>query len=121
MRALGHRDDLEDLYAAADLFLLPSHREGMSFALLEAMAHGLAPVVADGTGNAETVGAAGRRLPPPATSRRCRPGSPSSPPTPVTRARLGAAARERIGAELSLERFLAGTREQYEAAIAAGS
>jgi len=58
-RPLGFRDDLTDLYAAADLFLLPSHREGMSFALLEAMARGLAPVVADGTGNVETVGAAG--------------------------------------------------------------
>jgi glycosyltransferase involved in cell wall biosynthesis len=56
VRLLGHREDLTDLHAAADLFLLPSHREGMSFALLEAMAHGLAPVVAGGTRNAKTVG-----------------------------------------------------------------
>ena len=31
---------------------------------------------------------------------------------------VGGAARERIHKELSLERFLTGTREQYEAAIA---
>jgi len=35
---------IADQYAAADLFLLPSHREGMPLALLEAMAHGLAVV-----------------------------------------------------------------------------
>lgn len=118
VRALGHRDDIEDLYAAADLFVLPSHREGMSFALLEAMAHGLTPLVADEPGQAETVGDAGvvfgagdldamaARLAELAAH-------------PEARARRGAAAQERIRSELSLERFLAGTREQYEAALRA--
>jgi glycosyltransferase involved in cell wall biosynthesis len=118
VRALGHRDDLERLYAAADLFLLPSHREGMSFALLEAMAHGLAPVVADGTGNVETVGKAAVVFPAGdvgAMSARLA----ELAAEPRARARLGAAARERIGTELSLERFLAGTRGEYEAAITA--
>lgn len=117
-RALGHRDDLDDLYAAADLFLLPSHREGMSFALLEAMAHGLAPLVADGTGNRETVGEAGVVFAPgdmEALAARLA----ALAADPARRAALGAAARERIATELSLERFLAGTREQYEAALAA--
>jgi glycosyltransferase involved in cell wall biosynthesis len=117
VRPLGYRDDLEDLYAAGDLFLLPSHREGMSFALLEAMAHGLAPVVADGTGNAETVGDAGIVFTagdPAAMSARIAELAGDS----GARARLGAAARERIRSELSLERFLAGTQEQYEAALA---
>jgi glycosyltransferase involved in cell wall biosynthesis len=118
VRALGHREGLADLYAAADLFLLPSHREGMSLALLEAMAHGLAPVVADGTGNAETVGEAGVVFPPGdveamATRLADLAGDTSK------RGRLGAAARERIAGELSLERFLNGTREQYEDATAA--
>lgn len=118
VRALGHREDLESLYAAADLFLLPSHREGMSFALLEAMAHGLAPVVADGTGNVETVGAAGVVFP--AGDVEGMSGQLAQlAADPNARARLGTAARERIAGELSLERFLEGTREQYEAAIAA--
>ncbi|HEU5252406.1 MAG TPA: glycosyltransferase family 4 protein [Solirubrobacterales bacterium] len=118
VRALGHRERLDDLYAAADLFLLPSHREGMSFALLEAMAHGLAPVVADGTGNAETVGAAGAVFPAGDVEAMAALLAELAADAGA-RARLGAAARERIGTELSLERFLAGTREQYEAAIAA--
>jgi glycosyltransferase involved in cell wall biosynthesis len=118
MRPLGHREDLTDLYAAADLFLLPSHREGMSFALLEAMAHGLAPLVADGTGNAETVGEAGVVFPAgdlTAMSGRLV----ELAADPEVRSRIGDAARERIHTELSLERFLTETREQYEAALGA--
>ena len=42
---LGPRQDLERLYRAADVFLLPSRTEGMSNSLLEAMASGL-PVLA---------------------------------------------------------------------------
>ena len=42
---LGVVEDVAPLYAAADLFMLPSHREGWSMALLEAMAAGL-PTVA---------------------------------------------------------------------------
>lgn len=117
IRPLGHRDDLADLYTAADLFLLPSHREGMSFALLEAMAHGLAPVVADGTGNAETVGDAGvvfaaGDLDAMSASLAAKAADRAG------RARLGAAARERIRTELSLEKFISATKEQYKAAIA---
>lgn len=118
VRVLGHREDLADLYTAADLFLLPSHREGMSFALLEAMAHGLAPVVADGTGNVETVDdaglvfAAGDLI----AMSACLTELAADPDA---RVRLGAAARERIRITLSLERFLVGTGEQYEAALAA--
>jgi glycosyltransferase involved in cell wall biosynthesis len=120
VRPLGHRDDLEQLFAAADLFLLPSHREGMSFALLEAMAHGLAPVVADGTGNVETVGEAGVVFPAGdlgAMSERLSDLSEDA----SARNQLGNAARERIRNELSLDRFLRGTREQYEAALAGGA
>ncbi|HXV06103.1 MAG TPA: glycosyltransferase family 4 protein [Solirubrobacterales bacterium] len=120
VRPLGHRDDMEELYAAADLFLLPSHREGMSFALLEAMAHGLAPIVADGTGNTETVEGAGAVFPA---------GDLLSMSDLLTglaadaaaRARLGGAARERVRAKLSVEKFLARTRDQYEAVLAEGA
>lgn len=117
VRPLGHREDLGDLFPAADLFLLPSYREGMSFALLEAMAHGLAPVVADGTGNAETVGEAGVVFPAGdlgAMSGQLLDLAEDS----SAREQLGNAARDRIRNELSLDRFLGGTREQYEAALA---
>jgi glycosyltransferase involved in cell wall biosynthesis len=88
----------------------------MSFALLEAMAHGLAPVVADGTGNAETVGEAGVVFA--AGDLTAMSGQLARLATdPETRARLGVAARERIRTDLSLEKFLIGTKEQYEAAV----
>ncbi|MCC6457175.1 MAG: glycosyltransferase family 4 protein [Caldilineaceae bacterium] len=45
VRFLGHRDDIPELLAAADLFVFPSLYEGLGTALIEAMALGL-PIVA---------------------------------------------------------------------------
>ena len=45
VRFLGQRADVERLYPAMDLFILPSHREGFPRAAMEAAASGL-PVVA---------------------------------------------------------------------------
>jgi glycosyltransferase involved in cell wall biosynthesis len=46
---LGERGDVDELLSSSDLFILPSHQEGFSNALLEAMATGL-PVVATAVG-----------------------------------------------------------------------
>ena len=48
---VGSFDSVEELLAAADVFVLPSREEGMSIALLEAMANGLPIVAADIPGN----------------------------------------------------------------------
>ncbi len=47
VRLLGHRDDLPELLAAADLLAFPSLYEGMPGAVIEAMALGLPVVAAD--------------------------------------------------------------------------
>lgn len=47
----GRFDDVREVLAAADLFVFPSHQEGMSLALLEAMAAGLPIVASDIPGN----------------------------------------------------------------------
>jgi glycosyltransferase involved in cell wall biosynthesis len=52
---LGHRDDIPDLLAALDIFTLPSHSEGISRSLLEAMAAGLPVVVSAVGGSPEVV------------------------------------------------------------------
>jgi glycosyltransferase involved in cell wall biosynthesis len=52
---VGHTDEIADYYRAADLFLLPSHREGLPNALLEAMACGLPAAAANTSGTRELI------------------------------------------------------------------
>ena len=66
VKLLGARDDVSPLLAAADIFVLPSRWEGLSRALMEAMAAGL-PVVAtsvDGVKDLITDGVHGLLVPP---------------------------------------------------------
>jgi len=52
---LGHRDGLERIYAAMDVFMLPSHREGFPRAVMEASAMGKPCIVTNVRGCRQTV------------------------------------------------------------------
>lgn len=59
IRFLGHRRDIPDLLAAADLLCFPSHSEGSPGTLIEAMAVGCPIVASDIPANVEVLGAPG--------------------------------------------------------------
>ncbi len=63
---LGQRWDVADWYDAADVFVLPSHLEGMPLAIMEAMAKGLPVIATAVSGIPEELGDTGKLLPDPA-------------------------------------------------------
>lgn len=63
-RFLGHRTDVGRYLASADVSVLPSHTEGMSNAVMEAMAAGLPIVATDVGGTAELISGRGILVPP---------------------------------------------------------
>jgi glycosyltransferase involved in cell wall biosynthesis len=103
VRFLGHRHDVPDLVAAADVFVLPSRWEGSSLALLEAMAAGK-PVVATAVGGTRelvTDGETGILVPPDDATALAD--AVRSLALDATRAgALGAAARARVAAEFEI-------------------
>ncbi len=59
---LGYREDVAELYGAADLFVHPSYREGLPVAVIEAMAAGLPVVASRIRGNVDLIDEEGGRL-----------------------------------------------------------
>lgn len=55
VKLLGFRDDISELCNTADIFVMPSFREGLSVALMEAMACGLPCVVSRIRGNVDLI------------------------------------------------------------------
>lgn len=118
LRVLGRRADMRRLLAASDAFLLPSRREGLSYALLEAMAAGLAPLVADGPGNAEVVGSTG--VVAPVGDADALAGALGELAADRERGRrMGEGARARVQSEYPAGPMIERTREVYGAALAA--
>lgn len=52
---LGHRSDVAELYRAADIYILPSFREGLNVSIMEAMASGLPVVCSKIRGNVDLI------------------------------------------------------------------
>ncbi len=55
VKLLGYREDILELLRAADVFVFPSLREGLSLSLQEAMASGLPVIASDIRGNRELI------------------------------------------------------------------
>ncbi len=121
VRLLGFCEDVGDLLAGADVFVMPSLEEGLGTAVLEAMAMGL-PVVASRTGGLPEVvgdGITGVLVPP---------GEPLPLADAVVRllqdreasARMGAAGRRRAAAQFSAEGMATGYLGLYRELVHAG-
>jgi glycosyltransferase involved in cell wall biosynthesis len=144
VRFAGLRNDAALLYRAFDVFCMPSHREGLPLALLEALASARAAVVTPVGGMPEVVGStAGRNGGPPgapdpaATGGDFEPGervaltvAPGDAASlaaavgrllddPGLRARLGVAARRRVEARFSRAQMARATAGLYDALLGA--
>jgi len=72
VKLLGYRSDVKDLYITSDIFAFPSFREGLSVALMEAMASGLPCVVSRIRGNIDLIDENGGALFDPHSVEECR-------------------------------------------------
>jgi glycosyltransferase involved in cell wall biosynthesis len=116
---MGSRSDVPDLLAASDLFVLPSLWEGLSMALLEAMATGL-PIVASevsGTVQAIVPGEHGLLIPP-GEPRAIVDAISALLSDPDRAHKMGAAARARVNAEFSARKQAQDHLELYDRTLA---
>ena len=117
---LGVRDDMEDLYAAMDLFVLGSYREGVPRAAMEASAMGVPVIATDVRGCRQVVddGVTGL-LVPPRDSTRLADAVDRLVGDPAHRAAMGAAARRKAVVEFDERDVIARTLAVYERLLAA--
>jgi glycosyltransferase involved in cell wall biosynthesis len=112
---LGSRRDVPDLLQAMDIFVLPSYSEGLSLALLEAMAAGLPVIVSRVGGNPEVVtdGKTGLLIPP-RDAEALAQALERLLGDPAGAKELGKNARRLVEADYSLERLGREINEIYE-------
>jgi len=119
---LGHRDDVPELLQSMDIFCLPSHSEGMSGALLQAMAAGL-PAVATAVGGNPEVVVAGETgyLVPVRDPERLAEALLALVEQPGLRKTMGQASLARVKAEFRLSTMIARYAQLYSSLIVAPS
>jgi len=119
VRFLGAVDDPIPLLGRMDIFTLPSHMEGMSNAMLEAMAAGR-PIVATGVGGNSEVVVPGETglLVPPRDPARLAEAILALVNDPKRAAAMGAAGRARVRAEYSVETMVKRLEDLYRELLA---
>jgi glycosyltransferase involved in cell wall biosynthesis len=110
LRRLGYREDVAALLAAADIFALPSHFEGLPMSVIEAMLTALPVVATNVRGPREQVedGRTGRLVPPRRVPELAAALAGLADDAPL-RARMGHAGRERALARYDEARVVART------------
>jgi glycosyltransferase involved in cell wall biosynthesis len=113
VRFLGHRDDVDRLYAAMDVFVLASHREGFPRAAMEASAMGLPVVATDVRGCRQVVdpGVTGTLVP--ARDPVALAAALGAMVDPTERAQMGAAARARAVSRFDERRIVDTVLDTY--------
>ena len=115
IRCLGHVDDMEQIYAASDIVVLPSWREGLSRALIEAAAMERPIITTDVPGCRDVVdhGISGL-LVPLRDSRAIELAVRLFLENPDLARRFGKAARQKVVAEFQVSLVNRSTLAQYE-------
>ena len=112
---LGLRDDVDALYAAMDLYVLASYREGFPRSAMEAAAMGLPIVATDIRGCRQAVDDdVTGYLVPVRDERALADAIASLAASPADRARMGAAAREKARREFDDQRVVQITLDVYD-------
>ena len=117
---LGHRDDVPELLAAADLFVLPSRSEAFPNGAIEAMAAGL-PVVASDVGGLHDLIEHDRTgvLVPPADPEALGAATGALMARPERARAIGDAARAEVRRRYSFERMVDAFDSLYQSALEA--
>jgi glycosyltransferase involved in cell wall biosynthesis len=118
VRFLGNRADVPDLVRASDLFVHPSHEEGFSNAILEAMAGGLPVVACEVGGNPEVVrDDVTGLLVPPRDPERLAAAMRGLLDDGEKRRRMGEEGRRRASEEFPLDRMVKEMEALYESVL----
>ena len=110
----GRVEDVRPYLQSAAIFVLPSRAEGMSNALLEAMAAGRACIASDIGPNRELIEHERHGLLVPPDDEAALSAALARLAAPELRERLGRAARERVRAEFTLDRVVERYAALYE-------
>jgi glycosyltransferase involved in cell wall biosynthesis len=115
VRFCGYQEDVSPFLAMADVFVQPSRSEGLPFAALEAMAHGL-PIVATRVGGLPGAVDGGGLLVPSEDPVALRAALATLCGDADLRARLAATGRERVAREFGEAAMLAALEATYDEA-----